>query len=88
MGLPVPAGGRVSTVAEELAAPLRDAVRRHVAGGGEQFLDQLVALADAAPLNAHVVRALLDEAAADQLEGVEAFLILKDLRRSLEHLID
>jgi hypothetical protein len=75
--------------AQEHADVLRDAVRRHVAGGGEQHLDQLVELAEDADVAyrkgrsdlAFIVRGLADS--ADALLNDEH----QDRQLLLEHLI-
>lgn len=56
---PAEDAGLDALLADELARPLRDAVRRHVAGGGEQFLDALVARAE----DAHEILAKVRELA-------------------------
>lgn len=76
-------------LAEDLARPLRDAVRRYVPGGGSQFLDELVARAEDASAILEQIRDLAD--AADARRESESRYdregcILQDLIKGLRNI--
>ncbi len=76
-------------MAEELARPLRDAVRAHVAGGGERFLDELVSRAEDASMLLEQIQTLADAAEADSrgaLGEAEQWSVLETLLSGLRNM--
>lgn len=87
---PAEDAGLDALLADELARPLRDAVRRYVPGGGAQFLDALVERAEDAAILAERVKALCDRAESatpGAITAAEHWTVLEDLIQGLREAI-